>query len=64
MNKDQMKGTAKDLAGKMQREVGKATGNTTQEAKGIKNQMSGKVQKTVGNIKEGVKNATRDTRAR
>ncbi len=64
MNKDQMKGTAKDLAGKMQREVGKATGNTSQEAKGIKNQMSGKIQKAVGNVKEGVKNATRDTRTR
>lgn len=64
MNKDQMKGKAKDLAGKMQREVGKATGDTSQEAKGIKNQMVGKTQKTVGNIKEGIKNATRDTRTR
>lgn len=59
MNKDQAKGGAKDVAGKAQKELGKATGNTGQQAKGQARQVEGKVQKAVGNVKEGVKDATR-----
>jgi uncharacterized protein YjbJ (UPF0337 family) len=59
MNKQQVKGTAKDVAGKVQAEVGKATGNKSQEAKGTARQAEGKVQKAVGNVKQGVKDALR-----
>ena len=45
MNRDQVKGTAKDVAGKVQQKVGQLTGNKTQEAKGAAKQMEGKVQK-------------------
>lgn len=57
MNKDQAKGAAKDVAGKAQKEIGKATGNTDQQAKGEARQAEGKVQKAVGNVKQGVKDA-------
>lgn len=52
MNKDQVKGTAKEIAGKIQQEAGKLTGSEKQQAKGIAKQVSGKVQQTVGNVKE------------
>jgi uncharacterized protein YjbJ (UPF0337 family) len=55
MNKDQVKGTAKDVAGKVQEKVGQATGSKEQEAKGEARQVEGKVQKEVGNAKESVR---------
>lgn len=57
MNKDQVKGAAKDIGGKIQEEAGKLTGNKEQEAKGLINQAKGKVQHQVGNLKEAVKDA-------
>jgi uncharacterized protein YjbJ (UPF0337 family) len=55
MNKDQVKGTAKDAAGEVQEQFGKVTGNRDQEAKGEARQVEGKVQKNVGDLKEDVK---------
>lgn len=57
MNKDQVKGGAKDVAGKAQKEMGKATGDHEQQAKGAARQAEGKLQKAAGNVKEGVKEA-------
>lgn len=57
MNKDQVKGTAKDIAGKVQEEAGNLTGNKEQEAKGLAKQVEGKMQKKVGDAKETVKDA-------
>jgi len=34
MNRDQVKGTAKDIAGKVQRKVGQVTGSTDKQIKG------------------------------
>ena len=51
MNKDQAKGTMKDVGGKIQQEVGKATGDLSQQAKGLAKQGEGKVQKAVGDVK-------------
>ena len=48
MNRNQVKGAAKDVAGKVQRKVGELTGNENQQAKGAAKQMEGKVQKGVG----------------
>ena len=57
MNKDQVKGAAKDIAGKVQEKAGKLVGNPTQQAKGVANQVKGKAQQHVGNVKELVKDA-------
>ena len=57
MNKDQVKGTAKDIAGKVQEEAGNLTGNKEQEAKGLAKQVEGKTQKKVGDAKEAVKDS-------
>lgn len=59
MNKDQVKGTAKDVGGKIQESVGKAVGSRETEAKGLANQAEGKTQKAYGDVKETVKDATR-----
>ena len=55
MNKDQVKGAAKDLGGKIQEEFGKLTGDKSQQAEGLKNQVKGKVQEQVGDLKEEIK---------
>ena len=52
MNKDQVKGAAKDIGGKIQEEAGRLVGNKEQEAKGLKHQVEGKVQKGAGDLKE------------
>lgn len=57
MNKDQIKGTAKEVAGKIQEEAGKLTGNREQEAKGLGKQVAGKTQKNFGDAKEATKDA-------
>ena len=55
MNKDQVKGVAKDVAGKIQEKAGKLIGSKEQQVKGLSKQISGKVQKGVGDVKESVK---------
>ena len=55
MNKDQVKGAVKDATGKLQEQVGVATGNVDQQDKGVVKQVEGKVQKAYGDIKEVVK---------
>ncbi len=59
MNKDQVKGAAKDIAGKLQEKVGELVGNTNQQIKGLQNQAKGKVQQNIGNLKEAVKYSKR-----
>lgn len=59
MNKDQAKGTAREIAGKVQEGAGKLTGSKEHEAKGLGKQAAGKVQQAWGDTKEAVKNATR-----
>ena len=57
MNKDQIKGTAKDLGGKVQEKAGELTGSDKQQLKGLKNQVEGKIQKGVGDVKEAFDDA-------
>ena len=59
MNKDQVKGESKDIAGKVQEEAGKAGGSAGQQVKGLAKQVEGKVQKGFGDAKEAVKGTTR-----
>ena len=54
MNKDQVKGAAKDVAGKVQEEAGKLIGSKEQQIKGLSKQISGKAQKGVGDLKQAV----------
>jgi len=57
MNDDHVKGTAKDIAGKVQQKVGELTGSEKQQVKGVKNQVEGKIQKGVGDVKDAVRDA-------
>ena len=54
MNRDQAKGTMKDVAGAIQRKTGEVTGNGTQQIKGAAKQVAGKVQKAFGDAKDDV----------
>jgi uncharacterized protein YjbJ (UPF0337 family) len=59
MNRDQIKGAAKDIAGKVQRKVGEATGSAAQQVKGVAKQVEGKMQKGAGNLQQAAENADR-----
>ena len=59
MNKDQVKGTAKDAAGKIQRKAGEVTGSDKHHLKGAAKQAEGKTQKAYGDVKEDIKRATK-----
>ena len=52
MNKDQIQGTVKDIAGKVQEEAGKLVGNDKQQIQGLGKQVTGKVQKSMGDVEE------------
>ncbi len=62
MNRDQVKGAAKDVTGKIQRKFGELTGNETQQAKGAVKQVEGKVQKGAGNVEQALAKADRKSR--
>lgn len=62
MNKDQIKGKAKDIAGKAQQKVGELTGSEKQQVKGLKNQAEGKIQKGVGDVKDALDDAEDKTK--
>ena len=54
MNKDQVKGMAKNIAGKVQEEAGKLVGSKEQQVKGLSKQISGKAQKGLGDAKQTI----------
>jgi uncharacterized protein YjbJ (UPF0337 family) len=54
MNKDEVKGKAKDIAGRVQRQAGEWTGNKESAAKGAAKQVEGKVQNAWGKVKDTV----------
>jgi uncharacterized protein YjbJ (UPF0337 family) len=62
MKRNQMKGAAKNVAGKVQQKVGELTGNETQQAKGVAKQVAGKVQRAAGNVEQALDKANRKTR--
>jgi uncharacterized protein YjbJ (UPF0337 family) len=63
VNKNQVEGTAKDVAGKIQRKVGEVTGSAEQQVKGAGKQMEGKIQKGVGNVQQAQEDADKDAQA-
>ncbi|MDP3139358.1 MAG: CsbD family protein [Burkholderiaceae bacterium] len=54
MNKDQVKGKAKEIAGEIQEQTGRVIGSEEQEAKGHAREVEGKIQQKVGDVKEAV----------
>ena len=58
MNQDQVKGVVNEAAGKVQKNVGKAVGSTTQQLKGIVKEIKGKAQKRLGDVKEAIKDSS------
>jgi len=59
MDRDRVKGKAKDIAGRVQRQVGEWTGDEEAQVKGTAKQVKGKAQNTVGKIKDSVKKMDR-----
>ena len=59
MNRHHVKGTMKEVAGKVQQKVGKATGSTSQQVKGVGKQVAGKVQKAFGDARDDADRAQR-----
>jgi uncharacterized protein YjbJ (UPF0337 family) len=57
MNKDKVKGTMDDAAGRAKRQVGEWTGDTRTQVDGATQQVKGKVEKAVGNIKDAAHDA-------
>ena len=62
MNKNQVKGAAKDIAGKLQQQAGKLVGSRKQQAKGLEKQISGKLQKGVGDATEAIEDIAKPRR--
>ena len=57
VNKDQVKGVAKQVKGSVKETAGRMTGNRQAEAEGAAEKTVGKVQKGFGDVKEKVKGA-------
>ncbi len=52
MDKDTLKGKGKDIAGRVERQVGEWTDRPDLQAEGAGRQVEGKIQKGVGRVKE------------
>jgi uncharacterized protein YjbJ (UPF0337 family) len=59
MNKDQIKGTAKKVGGKIEEAAGKVTRSAKLEAKGDAKQVEGTIQKNYGDAKSDAKKLSR-----
>jgi uncharacterized protein YjbJ (UPF0337 family) len=61
MNKDQVEGKAKDIAGRIERQAGEWTGDSDLQVKGTAKQVEGKAQNVVGKVKDAInKNASNE----
>jgi uncharacterized protein YjbJ (UPF0337 family) len=61
MNKDQVQGKVKDVAGRIERQAGEWTGDNEKQVQGAAKQVEGKVQNAWGNVKEAGKKAAEKT---
>ena len=65
MDKDKVKGTIDDAAGRAKRQVGEWTGDTGAQVDGAAQQVKGKVEKAWGNVKDAARDVgNRPTRDR
>ena len=60
MNKDQVKGVAKIVAGVVQEEAGNLIGSPEQVVRGVIRQVAGKAQKGHGDVMETIKDFNED----
>jgi uncharacterized protein YjbJ (UPF0337 family) len=65
MDKDRVKGTMDDAAGRIKRQVGEWTGDTNAQVEGAAQQIKGKTEKAVGQVKDAARdmNEKREKRA-
>lgn len=59
MNTDQIKGVAKEIAGKVQQKTGEVINSPEQQVKGAAKQVEGTIQKNYGDAKEDIKDAAK-----
>lgn len=57
MNKDQIKGKAKQIKGTLKNETGKLTGNKPLEREGARENLAGDIQQRYGDVKQSVKDS-------
>jgi uncharacterized protein YjbJ (UPF0337 family) len=62
MDKDKVKGTIDDAAGRVKRQVGEWTGDTGAQVEGAAQQVKGKVEKAIGNVKDAARDAGKGNR--
>ena len=60
MDKDRVEGKVKDVAGRVERQVGEWTGDTEKQVHGAAKQAEGKVQNTWGKVKDAAKSTTNE----
>jgi len=54
MDKDELKGKAKDVAGRVERQAGEWTGSEEHQTKGAAKQVAGKIQNAFGKTKDAM----------
>ena len=59
MDKDRVEGKAKDIAGRVERQVGEWTGDKEAQVKGAAKQVEGRVQNAWGQAKDAAKDTTK-----
>jgi uncharacterized protein YjbJ (UPF0337 family) len=64
MNKNQVRGSVKEAAGRIQAGAGKALGSTQQRAKGLAKELEGKVQKGYGDAEQATADKDQKRRER
>lgn len=62
MNKDRVEGKVKDVAGRVERQVGEWTGDPEKQVHGAAKQAEGKVQNTWGKVKDAAKSGVDENR--
>jgi uncharacterized protein YjbJ (UPF0337 family) len=62
MDKQQIKGAAKEAAGKVQKKTGEALDDRSMQAKGMAKEAAGKAQKKLGEAKDALHDADRRER--
>jgi uncharacterized protein YjbJ (UPF0337 family) len=60
MNSDQVNGTVDEIVGSAKQKVGKLTGNTPLQVKGVAQQVKGKLENVLGDTKDAVQEANRE----
>jgi uncharacterized protein YjbJ (UPF0337 family) len=62
MNRDQVKGRAKEVTGKAEKATGRALGKAGMQAKGLVKEAGGKIQKNIGDARDRAEDRDRDVK--